>query len=215
MLDGEIIIKSQIDLEFLNEAEKEIYEILLKQHLSFSDRWYSNKFLRGTSSVVRLFGLVVSLSSFAFCVYVIVMTPSWCPAWESIGFYTLAFLVLALVFYFLPSFETAIQQWGRNYAPKSCRKIANMCVREARKHVPYMAEYNIKDNKITYHRVKNDNSKPAWSRKLKGVAIHGRLATVLFRKFTSFSPKMIILHNDYVPIQYVLNSASIESKVMG
>lgn len=214
MQDDEIIIKSQIDSEFLNEAEKEIYEILLRQHLSFSDHWYSNKLVKSTGSFLRLFGLFVSFSGFAFCVYVIVMTPSWCPAWDSIGFYTFAFLALGLLFYFLPMIEKAIQKWGREYAPRNCRKIAERCVREARKQAPYTARYNIKDNRITYYRMKDDDPEPAWTRKLRGVAIHGRLATVLFRKFTSFSPKMIILHSDYVPIQYVLNSASIESKVM-
>ena len=214
MQESDITIRSEVDSGFLDEAEKEIYEILLKQSLSYSERWYSNKFLIKTSSFLRIFGLVVSLLAFAFCVFVLLINPSVCPAWKGIEYYTLAFLVLAVIFYFLPAFEKAIKQWGKNYAPGNCRKLAARCVRQARDEVPYTAEYTIRGNSLIYNRVKDDGSHHAWTRRLKGVAIHGRFVTVLFRKWTSFSPGIIILHNDYIPMRYVLNNANIKSKVL-
>jgi hypothetical protein len=49
---------------------------------------------------------------------------------------------------------------------------------------------------------------------LKGVAFHGKFATVFFRKWTSFLPIMIILHEDFHPIESVLANLHIETRPM-
>jgi len=49
---------------------------------------------------------------------------------------------------------------------------------------------------------------------LKGVAFCGKFATVFFRKWTSFLPIMIILHEDFHPIESVLANLHIETRPM-
>ena len=215
MQDGDITIRSEVDAGFLDAAEREIYDILLTQHLAFSERWYSNKLLIKGTSFLRLFGIAACVFGLALCLFVLLVTPAWCPAWFNIRYYIPAFLILGIIFYFLPSIENAIKKWGRAYAPKNCRKIAARCVREARKLVPYTAEYTINGDAITYHRVKDGEIKSSWTRKLKGVAIHGSCATVFFRKWTSFQPIMIILHEDFGPIRTVLINAGIGVRSSG
>lgn len=205
-------IKVSIDSKFLDEAEKEIYEILLNQHLSYSDRWYSSPFVTRVMPLLRTLGICGSLFGIVLSVFVIWNKPVWCPLWVNIGYFALAFVLLLVVFYFLPSIQSSIQKWNRNYAFKNCKKIAGKCVKEARKQAPYLAVYEFKGNTIFYYRVKDNISKLAWTRKLKGVAFHGKRATVFFRKWTSFIPKIVILHEDANPVEAVLNSLPVETK---
>ena len=205
-------VRSSIDSVFLDEAEEEIFQLLLKQNHSYSDRWYSSSFITKVMSVLRIFGVSASIFGFALCVFVIWNKPAWCPVWVNIEYYTLTFLIFAVVFYFLPIIQIAIQSWGKNYAFKNCKKLARRCVKEARKHIPYIAVYKFEDENMSYSRVKDDVSDLAWSRKLKGVAYHGKSVTVFFRKWTSFFPTIIILHEDFHPIESVLTDLHIESR---
>lgn len=49
-------------------------------------------------------------------------------------------------------------------------------------------------------------------RKLKGVAFQGKYATVIFRKWTSLSPKIVLLHEDFHSIETALNNVAIETR---
>jgi len=212
MLINTFEITTSVNSDLLNKSEKEIFEILLNQHLSYSNRWYSNLFVTKVVPALRIVGLIGSLLGIGLCVYIIINKPEWCPAWANINLYTLTFFLLFILFYFFPRIHNFIVNWNRGYAYKNCKKIAAKCVRQARNQVPYIAEYKIDNDKITYYRVKDEVSKKEWTRKLKGVSFQGNNATVFFRKWTSFIPKIVILHEDIEPIKKALNNAQIEVK---
>ena len=69
---------------------------------------------------------------------------------------------------------------------------------------PFEAEYEIDDELISYYRWKDNIRTLAWSRKLSGVAIHGSSVTLLFKKWTSVTPSMVILHQNFDAIKHVL-----------
>ena len=164
--------------------------------------------------IIRIIGLSASIFGLGLSVYVILLTPSWCPLWIHIEYYALVFIATAFLFYYLLVIQNLIQNWSKQYASKSCKKLARKCVKEAKTEAPYIAEYKIEDDNLIYNRIKDDVSKPAWTRKLKGVAFHGKFATVFFRKWTSFLPIMIILHEDFHPIESVLANLHIETRPM-
>lgn len=207
-------IRSNIDSAFLDFAKEEIYQILLYQHLSHSDRWNSNYLSVKVIPFIRVLGFALSVFGILLSLYVIWRTPEWCPAWININHYLFAFIVLAILFYFLPKFNNAVFNWSRNYAHKNCKKIAGKCVKEARNQVPFIAEYVVKGNSVIYCREKDGESKLAWIRKLKGVAIYGQHATVIFRKWSSFNPKIILLHEDFDSLAPALRNIPVETRVM-
>ncbi len=208
----EIITK--VDTLLIDQAEQEIYKILLSQHHSYSDRWYKNTFVTKVMPILRIVGITLSFVGFTLCLFVIFNKPDWCPAWINIEIYTITFILFSIIFYFFPKIHNYLISWNKNYAYKNCNKIAAKCVREARNQVPFVATYKIESNTIAYYRVKDDNSNLAWKRKLKGVAFCGNQATVIFRKWTSFIPRLIILHEQLDLVEQVLNSASIDTKVL-
>jgi|GEM_PF-2572304 len=207
-------IRSNIDSAFIDAAEDEIYQILLYQHLSYSDRWNSNYLSVKVIPIIRILGLILGIFGVLLSFYVIWRTPEWCPVWININFYAFAFFILSVIFYFLPKINNAIYNWSRNYAYKNCKKIAGKCVKEARHQAPYIAEYIVKGDSIVYCRKKDGESKIAWTRKLKGVAIFGQHATVVFRKWTSFSPKIIFLHEDFDSLAAALKNVPVETRPM-
>lgn len=203
-----------IDNEFLDQAEKEIYNILLQQHHSYTDRWYSSTFFIKTMPILRYAGVIGSLIGTGLSLFIFWKAPAWCPAWINIEYYALTFFVLLIFFYFIPVVHVHIKNWNKSYAYRNCKKIAGKCVKDARIQAPYIAHYKFSDNEVTYFRIKDDESKFAWKRKLKGVAFHGKYATVFFRKWTSFIPKIIILHENYDSLASVLDELSINVKPM-
>lgn len=206
--------RSLIDAGFLDAAEEEIYQILLYQHLSYNDRWNSNFISVKVLPFIRVLGFVLSLVGVILSLYVMWRSPAWCPVWININYYLIAFIIFSVIFYFLPKINDAISNWSRNYAYKNCKKIAGKCVKDARNLAPYVAEYIIKGDSIIYCREKEGESKLAWTRKLKGVAIYAKHVTVIFRKWTSFSPKIIILHEDFDSLAAALIEIPIESSPM-
>jgi hypothetical protein len=205
-------ITNNIDSSYIDVAEKEIYEILLNQHLSYSDRWYSSFFFKKIMPILRVFGIFASIVGFTLSIFIILNKPSWCPIWINIETYALIFFLCGLIFYFLPRCHKSVEAWSRKNAYKNCKKVAGKCVEEAKKMAPYTAKYEFKDNMIIYYRIKDDVSKLAWKRKLTGVAYHGEKATVIFRKWTSFIPKIIILNEDIDLLDSILTNASLQTR---
>ncbi|MBL1142774.1 MAG: hypothetical protein HND53_12160 [Proteobacteria bacterium] len=205
-------IKSDIDSEFLDAAEQEIYQILLNQHLSYNDRWFSSPFIVRVMTLLRYIGICLSLLGITLTIYVLWNKPVWCPLWINLNYLALTFILFLVIFYFMPSIDSSLKQWSRNYAFKNCKKIAGNCVKEARKLAPYLAEYEFKANTISYYRIKSDVSTLAWTRKLKGVAFHGKRATVFFKKWTAFIPMLIVLHEKFEPVEIILDNLSIDTK---
>jgi hypothetical protein len=109
-----------------------------------------------------------------------------------------------------------LEKWGKNWAEtitiKNCRNTSNRCIKKARELAPYQAEYVIKENFITYYRGKNDILKLVWTRELKGVAIYGKSTTIFFKKWTSIQPTMVILHENFYPLEAVLTNQPIDFK---
>lgn len=205
-------INSSIDSDLVDHAEEEAFQILLKQRLAFNDRWYSRPSVIKAVSLLRVFGLSVSVLGAVISIMAVTIKPAWCPAWLHAEVFILFFMLAGFLFYFLPSVDRSIKSWVNHTSIKSCKKLAGKCVKAARKAAPFQAEYDIKGDLITYYRGNNDVWKLAWCRRLKGVVIHGEATTIFFRKWTSIQPLMVILHEDFSSIEKVLTDLNIQKE---
>ncbi len=201
-------IKSHITPDLIDSAEQELFQILLNQHQSFNDRWYSSPIVNKVIPILRVIGILGSLIGAVLCFFLV--KSSGYIAGIQTEFYIVFFIITLCFFYFLPSMEGSIKKWTKNRSIINCKKLAKKCVKKARKLTPFQAEYDIKGDLITYYRAKDDVWKLAWTRRLKGVAIHGQSATLFFRKWTSIQPTMVILHGDFSPLETVLSHLNIE-----
>ncbi|MGB5397346.1 MAG: hypothetical protein WBN96_09365, partial [Gammaproteobacteria bacterium] len=203
-------IESTIDAALIDQAEEEAFQILLAQRLSYNERWHARFASMRLMSVLRILGLLLCMLGLVLSVIAVFCSAGVCQAGFKSGIYILVFILAGLVFYFLPSLDSIIKSRVKNMSVNGSRKLASRCVKAARKAVPFRAEYDIKGDLVTYYRGKDDNWKLAWSRKLKGVAVHGKSVTVFFRKWTSIQPIMILLHEDFTAIKSVLTEHTIE-----
>ncbi len=206
-------IKSEINADFLDEAENQIFDILLTQRLAYNDRWANNPLFLKITPLLRKFGLAASLLGVLLCIFSIVVSVHWqlCSAGPFV--FILFFILFGIIFYLLPKFDEKIKVAIRNIAFRSCGRLAKKCVVKGRKEAPYIAEYDIKGGCIMYYREKGGKLKFAWMRKLKGVAIQSDSATLIFRKWTSIGPTIIILHNDRESVKNALSQQSIACKL--
>lgn len=203
-------IKSNIDLRLVDRAEEEAFQILLKRRLSFNDRWHSRPSVLKAVSILRIIGLSLSILGALITIVSVTVKPDWCPTGLKAGVFILFFILAGVLFYFLPAFDRSIKGWVKKTATNSCRRLAKKCVKAARKAAPYEAEYDIKGDLISYYRGQNDDWQLAWSRKFKGVAIHGKSTTLFFRKWTSIQPIMVVLHKDFDTFEKVFTDLNIE-----
>lgn len=208
-------ITCRIDSDLLDRAEEEAFHILLEQRLAFNDRWYTRPSVIKAMSFLRILGLSISVLGALISIVAVTMTPAWCPAWMQFEIFILIFVLAAFLFYYLPSIDRSIKDRVKNISINSCMKLAGKCVKAARNAVPYQAEYEIKGDLISYYRGSNDVWELAWSRRLKGVVIHGESITIFFRKWTSIQPVMIVLHEDFSCIEQVLTDLNIQIKRHG
>jgi len=204
-------IKCYIDSGLVERAEQEAFQILLGQRLSFNDRWYARPIVKRLVPILGNLGLLLSILGIIVSLYTVVVRPGWCPAALQVESLIVFFIFAGFLFYYFPSVDRAIKNWVKNISIKGCKKLARKCVKAARKAAPFQAEYDIKDDLITYYRG-NDVWVLAWSRRLKGVAVHGESTTLFFRKWRSIQPIMVVLHEDFSSIAEVLNDQGIEFK---
>ena len=206
-------IKSEINASFLDEAEMQIFDILLKQRLCYNDRWVNNPVFVKITPLLRIFGLVASLIGVLLCIFSIVVGVHWQLFSFGPFVFILFFVLFGVIFYLLPKFDEKIKVAIRDIAVRSCKRLAKKCVVKGRKEAPYIAEYDIKGGCILYYREKGGKLKFAWMRKLKGVAIQSDSATLIFRKWTSIAPIIIILHNDRESVKNALSQQCIACKL--
>jgi len=203
-------IESTIDSALVDQAEEEAFQILLAQRLSYNERCHSRFASQRSMSLLRILGLSLCLLGLGLTGIAVLCSSDVCQAGFKSGMYILIFILAGLLFYFLPSLDSVIKNRVKNISVKGSRKLARRCVKAARKAVPFRAEYDIKGDLVTYYRGKENDWTLAWSKKLKGVAVHGKSVTVFFRKWTSIQPIMILLHEDFASIESVLTEHAIE-----
>lgn len=210
----ELKFRANIDLEFIDKASDELFKLLANQNYEFSKRWYDSFVVIKIVPILRWVGLFGSLLGIVLCVFVLMLKPTWCPLWLNAGLFVIFFIVTTVLFVFFPKLEASIKKWSRRYAAKGCKKYSIRVMKQARKLTPFIAEYDIKGDLITYYRGKDNNWNIAWNRKLKGIAYQGYTQTVIFKKATSFYPVIIILHADSKPMQKVLKELGINIKTI-
>jgi hypothetical protein len=201
-------IKSHITSDRIDSAEQELFQILLKQHQSFNDRWYSSAIVNKVILILRVIGILGSLIGAVLCFF-LVKSGGYIAGIQT-ELYIIFFIITFLLFYFLPLWQESLKNWTRNRSTNTCRKLAKKCVKKARKLTPFQAEYDIKGDLISYYRGQDDVWKLAWSRRLKGVAIQGQSATLFFRKWTSIQPTIVILYEGSSPLETILSHLNIE-----
>lgn len=202
-------IRFDVNVEFLDEAEKQIFQILLKQRLSYNERWFNKAIFIKIKPILRMVGLILSVFGVMLCGISILGGARWRLFSMSPDILIIFFIVSWLFFYLLSRFEILMKGWIQNISTNGCKKLSAKSISNARKQAPYKADYDIKGGSISYYREKDDELKLAWTRKLKGVAIQSDFATIIFKKWTSFVPAIVILHKDYE----IIGRALIEQKI--
>lgn len=209
-------IKNDIDHSFIDRAEEEAFQILLNQNLSFSARWNSK-----VRPILRKLGMLLSLFGMMFSIFVIAsigpeFRASVCldSSMAKLMWYALFCAVLFFIFYFLPNSKDYRPSWSKKLAIKTCQRSARQCVKNAKSAAPFEAEYEVNGDSISYYRWKDNIRELVWTKKFKGIAIHGTLVTLFFNKWTSVSPIMVILHQNFDEFEPVLEQQKIESKTI-
>jgi hypothetical protein len=207
-------IKFDVSVEFLDEAEKQLFEILLKQRLSYNDRGSNKPLFIKIKPFLRLVGIVLSILGAALCGATIMSEHNWTLISIRPETYFILFILSSILFYSLPRLDLRMKNWVKKISVRSCAKLSKKALKNARSCVPYKAEYDIKGGSISYYREKDGALKLAWSRKLKGVAIQSDFATIIFKKWTSFIPVIVILHADYEKVETSLSEQNVRCKLI-
>jgi len=186
--------------------------MLYQQRLLYNKRWLSALLATKTLSVLRLLGLVFSTLGSALAVFYLVY-PSACPKWFYAEAYLLFFILTTGLFLYLPRIQARYIAWLTNAGKPASQKLARRMIAGAWKRIPFEAKYVIHGDQINYFRGNDNQWQQAWSRKMKGFALLGKNATLMFRKSTSLIPTLLILHHDHKAMESVCKDLGIECKV--
>lgn len=203
-------LNCQIDADFIHQAEQDIYHILLAQRRQFNRRWQTNPSMNKLKVVLRHLGLLLCVVGALLVATSISLGMVWEQRVWMMWLALLLFLLLGWFFWRMPHFDQKTQAWTDRVSQKSCRKWAHKCVKQADAVVPFMAQYDIKGNQISYHRKRIDDAEQGdqwafvWHRTLGGYAGMGQHATVLFKSVRAIQPKIIVLHEQADPFRAVL-----------
>jgi len=205
-------IRFAIDQAFISQAEEEAYQVLMAQYGVYYDNWNSRirPKLRMFGLLVTLFGLVISVLTIVYLKVTYSNAACVDVSTLQLLIYIGVLLILGGVFYFLPKQRKSIPNWAMKSATKNFKKIAHTCVKQAKKLVPFEAEYHIDGESISYYRFRNGERQLVWAKKLKGVAVHSKSITLFFKKRTTLSPIMVVLHRDFNQLKPALEQQNIE-----
>jgi len=213
---------SNVDECFLEQAEEEAFSILLGQRQAYNEKWRGGSFFQRGKSTLRLVGIWVCVLGFVLSLYLFIASPRWCPSSLSPGILLLFFILCGVLFYLFPAIEAWNREWVERVSLKSCRKMAERCVGSARSAIPFNACYEMKQGELYYYRqaIEGDcddadkkqsrEGKEIWKRKLKGIGVHGESVTLLFRKWQSIHPTVVILHRDFAQLKPLLDTTQID-----
>ncbi len=201
-------ISTPIDNDFLELVENECEKIIWQQRIKYNKRWLEMFFFKKTRSILRLTGLVVSILGAALCVFYLFYAGV-CQRSYYIGLALLFFILVGILFYYLPTFDAKLKTRHINSGKKNSKKVAARMVKAAKKLTPFTAEYEIRGDWITYYRQKDDDWQLVWSRRLKGYVFTGEHATLFFRKPTSIMPTVLLMHNHNEIVKSVFDELTI------
>lgn len=214
MAKTEYQLTTAVDQALLSQAEAQIYQLLLKQRRAFNQRWQHNRTMNKVKPWIRYFGLGLSVLGLLLMWVMWFGGFGWVFKPSQQVLLSLVFVLLLILYYYLPRAEQAIYRWTDRVSQKSCRKLAKKCIRQADKMAPFEAHYEIKGDLISYYRCQEHTADEpswefAWNRRLQGHAIQAQNATVLFKKATSIAPQIVILQAQAEPLAGLLKQLKI------
>lgn len=202
MTTQESTLLVEIDEAYIQQAEVQIYQILLKQRRAFNHRWQDNLTMNKIKTVLRYLGLFLCLAGIVIMALALVFKPTWVFSQTQVYGLLVFFLLVAWFFIKLPKFDGKAKKWTDNTSQKSCQKLAKRCVKHAKAMLPYHAQYEIKGDLISYYRKQQttpDNNEKwyfVWNRRMCQYAVQAGLVTVFFKQAKSIQPKIIVLHEN-------------------
>lgn len=211
-MTADVSIKTSVDLILLDKIEEEYFQILHQQRVIYNERWCKPAEYLNSLSSLRWIMITLSLLGALLCIYYL-LYPGSCPRWLYAELYLVFFVASSVLFYFTPRFHTKYITWLKKLGRNSCKRMARRYLSQARKLIPYDAEYIIKGDLISYYRGKDEKWKQLWSRRLKGYAVIGTYATILFKKPTSIIPAMLILYDNNDAIETVVKELGMSYKI--
>ena len=212
-MEEDVSIKTSVDSILLDKIEEEYFQILYQQRILYNERWCKPAEYLNSLSLLRWVMISLSLFGALLSVFYLIY-PSSCPRWFYTDFFLLFFILSSVLFYFTPRFHTKYITWLKKLGRNSSKRMAKRYLSQARKLIPYDAEYIIKGDLISYYRGKDEDLKQLWSRRLKGYAVIGTYATILFKKPTSILPTILILYDNNEAIEAVVKELGITHKML-
>ncbi|TDR23740.1 hypothetical protein [Marinicella litoralis] len=197
----ESTILTEVDDAFIQQAEDQVYRILLQQRRAFNQRWQDNTTMNKGKTVLRYFGLLLCLAGIVIMLLALVYQPTWSFSQAQVYGLLVFFVLVAWFFIQMPKFDAKAKKWTDNTSQKSCRKLAKRCVKQAKGMLPFQAQYEIKGDLISYYRKQPTSDEGheqwhfVWNRKMCRYAVQSALVTVFFKQAKSIQPKIIVLHD--------------------
>lgn len=188
-------MRVKIEEENIIESRSEVFDILMDQ--------YFNRMSNLNKKQANVVFLVYRVFVFFLGVYVAFISVEHMSTnvndeifnFKSVFLMFLSIFILAYSIFF-NKILMMIKNTGTRTAKKRNMKISNDFLALSKGFVGCYMEYNVVNNNMVCAIEKEGKKLNLWTHKLKGVAIIGDYACVVFKKKTSIYPTFSILHTD-------------------
>ncbi len=184
---------SEVDEVYLQQAEQQAFELLYHQRQQFNQRWQQNTIMQWVKNTARWIGIMVCVIGFMICLASVIGGYTWSGSQWPLLLCLGLFLLCGVLLYKAPDFEPVMLRWTDQVSYKSCRKMAQRCIKGAHQMAPFTARYELSAGNISYHRDQQEAGNAVWTRSFKGHALIGEQLTILVKKERSLYPQVVIL----------------------
>jgi len=201
-----LLLQTQVNSDYLLALEAELVTVLLERFKASHARMLSPRLYTWSMMAIKylsIMGFGVSLLSYfqgGTFVYSVRQDIILMPV----------FAVFCVVFW---NTNKIIQKHAAMTARSwmwIAKKRSSGMLRQARKTLPFCAEYDFRDDVVAYYRITDKASVLAWTRTIRHWRVNGQYATLLFKKKTSMYPYVMILHEPSQELMQYMDALGIQ-----
>lgn len=179
--------------DFLQTIEPELVRLFQSRILQKINRIETSRWRKILMLVAYLVILVSIFVGLGLGLGLVFFDQSICRSQTINVFILIIFSFLLYLFRSYKSFNRLITPDYQKSSLKTARRLANLSIKQAKIMAPYVAEYEYKNDVVSYYRIKDDVVNFAWSRKMPTIKVEGKGFILFFKKENSISPSIIIL----------------------
>ncbi len=191
--------------DFCAALESELTALMYERLIAFRQRYRHSKLQRGAQASLKY------ITALGLCLSVAMIYFDYVSG-QSIKLDIFFFILFSIIFFLTRDMNKYIAKSNKLLDPSyrwSARTRAASMLRMAKKTLPFKAEYELRDDAITYYRGGSTNKKPAWTRTLKHYYLSGQRATLLYKKETSLYPYILIMHESPLELAQYLDALGV------